>query len=432
MKRFSTTHALIESGVIPTAAVILGFYENNADPLYLHAEFPWLWLMPLLIALRYGFVFAAMTCGIYIAAMGYTVYFGFFDWSAYYLWLLGGLIMTAIGVEYHHYWRKRLFHQNERGQYLNKRLENLSRAYSVMRISHDTLEEALIVKPITLRRALTTLREFISENHGMITEASAIKLMSILVYVSNINKANLYLFENKKLIETPIGSVGLKKNIAIDDPLVKKCLAEKETVYTAVNTLETDKISDYVAVIPLKTASNHIIGLLTIDELPYSSMTDETLKILAVLLAYLADSLWAEFEGKDILALYPSCPPYFASELNTCLHLYKIAKLESTLFYYRLNNTELGQNISKIIQHQARGLDVVWENISDKIYLTILMPLTNTNQIDAYLERVNHKLKSDAKIQLDDESNIRYHFHDISTHASLEKLMNGLKQHVLS
>lgn len=431
MIRAIKPHALIEAVIFPGLVVLYGFYFNQADPLYVHAGYPWLWIIPLLIALRYGLVLSLLSACIYYVACYYTIYYGYFDWSSYYVWLLGGTIVMGIGAEYHYAWQKRLFKQNERSQYLDKRLEFLSRSYSVMRISHDTLEEALIVKPITLRGALTSLRQHISENHGVITETSSKQLMAILVHVSNMNKANLYLMQGKTLLQTPIAAVGGAEPIDMQDPLVKKCFEEKEVVYIAANALSATEVSQYVAVIPMKTAANDIKGVLTIEELPYASMKEETLRILAVLLAYLADSLWAEYEGRDILAKYPQCPAFFASELNACLHLYQMAKLESTLFYYQFENNELGLSIAQTIQQQARGVDVLWQHVTHHIHLIILMPLTDISQIESYLTRVDQKLKSKVDISLQD-ARIHYKIERISAYPSLKALMEGLNQYAVN
>lgn len=424
--------ALLESLLSPIFLVLAGLYFHPEDPLFLHASFPWAWLIPLLIALRYGLINAGLAIGVYLIMMYYTVHHHFYDWSSYQIWGLGGLCLVIIGGEYHGYWHRKQHKLKLKNEYLDTRLESLSRAYSSMRISHDRLEHALIMKPITLRGVLTELRYYVSRNHGQLDYTSAQELMAILANCAYVEKANLYLMENKRINTKPIASIGPEKMLLEKDVLVMQCLSKRETIYYAINSLPENEQSDYLAVIPMESADGQLYGLLTIAEIPFRSMTEESLKIMSLLLAYIADDLYAAKQGQVITKRYPDCPSFFASELFKLMHLYKIAKIDSMLFTYSFHNDSLGRDLRRSIRQETRGLDVIWErDFEEKLQLLILMPLTSAYGINPYVERIDTILLKTHSISLNDGV-VQYEFRPLSSYMNETMLMEGFQVNEIS
>lgn len=417
---------LTESCLLPVVVIALGFFLNPDDPLFLHAAYPWVWLIPMLIGLRYGLVNAIFAVAIYTSALFYTVYFGFFDWQSYHLWYLGGIIGTLVGSEYHAYWENKLIAQDARSNYLHKRLESLSRAYSTMRISHDRLEEALVVKPVTLRGALTDLRHCMRAHHGQFNHESATQFMAILANCASLNKAALYLFQGKHLNHEPTAWVGRSENLKESDELVKRCLKERQTIYVAINQLEANEASDYLAVIPFQTADNVLLGVFTVSDLPFIAMTDETLKILSLLLSYVADGSYAEQNAKIITTVYPDCPPFFATELIKCFNLQKKYGINTTLITFHFaDNTECVK-IESLIRQTARGLDVLWERKGKHRSMNVLMPLSDGNMVEGYLNRIQEMVEKTLGLTMA-EPDTRITHHSISAYASLPNLIKAFE-----
>jgi hypothetical protein len=394
-------NALIESTVFPVVLLLTIYYFNQQDPLLLHASFPWVWLLPILIALRYGLAGSLITVAVYVLAMFFTVRYRYFDWASYQVWFLGGVAATVICNEYHAYWQRKQHKIIRKSDYLENRLESLSRAYSAMRISHDRLEESLITKPVTLRGAIADLRAVLAENQGQLTTTSARQLLAILANTAMIGKGALYLMENNKLSATPIGTIGPADTLRINDPLVTRCLKSQETFYVAINTLGENDVSDYQAVVPMMTADQRMMGLLTVSELPFSSMTDESLRIMTLLMAYFADEIYSTQAANAILHAYPDCPPFFAMELLRLQHLYKISGIDSTLFIYTFPQDQSGHRLRHFIKQQIRGVDVFWERQNTTtLQLIILMPLTLNGMVSAYTSRIDTIIKGELNTTL--------------------------------
>lgn len=421
------SNALVESVILSTALMLVCFYFSNQDPLLLHASFPWVWLLPILIGLRYGLLGSSISIAIYVFVMYLTVRYRYFDWSSYRIWFLGGLITTIICNEYNSYWHRKQYKIIKKSDYLANRLESLSRAYSAMRISHDRLEESLITKPVTLRGAIADLRTVLTQHQGQLTESSATQLMAILANTSMIGKAGLYVFDKKHLNPQPIGSIGQAAPLVTNDILVTRCLESHHTFYVAINTLDENDVSHYLAVVPMMTADNHLLGLLAVTELPFSGMTDESLRIMTLLMAYFADEIYATKESKAIIDIYPDCPSFFAAELLRLHHLYKISGIDSTLFTYTFHNDKQGHRLRKTIKQQIRGVDVYWERESDKdLQLLILMPLTLNGMVQAYIARISSKIKMEFNYSLQDSvSSMKHDL--ISFMPNLSDLIEALK-----
>lgn len=397
------SNALIESVILSVTLIVVCYFLNAQDPLMLHASFPWVWLLPVLIGLRYGLLGSSITIAIYVVVMYLTVKYLYFDWSSYRAWFLGGSLTTIICNEYYAYWHRKQYKIVKKSDYLANRLESLSRAYSAMRISHDRLEESLITKPVTLRGAITELRTILTQHHGILNESSAALLMAILANTSMIGKAGLYLFNKKELNINPIGSIGKAESLITNDILVTRCLKTHDTFYVAINTLDENDVSHYLAVVPMMTADNHLLGLLAVTELPFSGMTDESLRIMTLLMAYFADELYATKESLAITKVYPDCPSFFAAELLRLQHLYKISGIDSTIFIYTFHDDKQGHRLRKTIKQQIRGVDVYWERDTAKgLQLLILMPLTLNGMVESYIARISTKIKLEFNHSLQD------------------------------
>ena len=136
---------------LPLIAVGLGLWLNPADPLWIDAAFPWPWFAPLILALRYGPLPGLAGSGLLLAAwlllnVGHTD-----DFPK--LFFLGGLILIMLAGEFSSLWLARTRRAETVQLYLDQRLENLTRQYYLLRLSHDRLEQDLISRPISMRDA---------------------------------------------------------------------------------------------------------------------------------------------------------------------------------------------------------------------------------------------------------------------------------------
>lgn len=418
----------LEVLLLTGVAVGAGFYFHPKDPLLVGSPFPWFWFVPVIIALKYGRLASYLSLAVIFAAVFYMLKSTLFGWESFELWILGGVTLTFICSEYHAIWEGRqvgLFNQQA---YLNKRLESLSRAYLVMRISHDRLEEALVIKPATLRDAFAKLRAVLAINKGSIDQKIAFQYLNIFSYYAPFDRAGLYLKKGIQWDTTPVACVGEQQILNLKDMLISRCLNKKKASYLAINSLDKSEVSDYLAVVPMQTADDKIIGILTISKLPFLYLNDETLKTLTLMLAYIADEVWATQQAQAVQKIFPSCPAFFASEILKLKHLDSLYQIDSSIIAYYLRPDPQRADIETLIRQEIRSLDILWFiDKPDMRIILVLMPLTEVTMMHGYLERIK-KILTQHHITLGKEP-FTYQYRQLSNYQDVNVLLEDLITH---
>jgi hypothetical protein len=68
-KNLISQTAGLETLAVTALLLAIGYGINAADPFYLHHQFPWLIVAPLLIALRYGFLFGMSSTFLFVVLL---------------------------------------------------------------------------------------------------------------------------------------------------------------------------------------------------------------------------------------------------------------------------------------------------------------------------------------------------------------------------
>ncbi|MCD6061853.1 MAG: hypothetical protein K0S16_2164, partial [Moraxellaceae bacterium] len=228
--------AMLEVGGLTLLLAGTAAYLVPSDPLLASAPFPWLWLCPMLLALRYG-TRAAFASSLLLVLM----------WALYALvghmhsafptgFFLGGLLLTLLAGEFADIWSTRLRHASAANAYLGERLEALTRNYYLMRMSHERLEQQLLTKPVTLQDALTRLRRLVAEAepHARLPQAEA--LLQLMAQACQLEVAALFAVDAQGRPEpAPLARIGEAGALAANDPLLRHALAEGTLCHVQVD-----------------------------------------------------------------------------------------------------------------------------------------------------------------------------------------------------
>ncbi|NCO19264.1 MAG: sugar ABC transporter, partial [Gammaproteobacteria bacterium] len=131
----------LETAFITLCAVVVGILFQHDNPFQVRGEFPWIWLAPVLVSLRYGvapgFVSSLLLIGIwqlmdYLSETHEAFPEQFF---------LGGLILVLVCGEFSAAWSTRLRRAEETNQYLDERLSRITLRHLLLRLSHDRMEQ---------------------------------------------------------------------------------------------------------------------------------------------------------------------------------------------------------------------------------------------------------------------------------------------------
>jgi hypothetical protein len=199
-----------ETLLLPLIALALGFAWNPLDPLWSTSAFPWSWLAPVILALRYGPL--AGLGGASVLLMGWlTINLGHYD-AFPQLFFLGGLILVMLVGEFSSLWQARTRRAETLQLYLDQRLEHLVRQYYLLRLSHDRLEQELIGRPMSMRDALSTLQEVGSDAQGPET------LLRLLAQYCQLETAVLCPVVDEQLGTQALASLGAPRQVLENDP----------------------------------------------------------------------------------------------------------------------------------------------------------------------------------------------------------------------
>lgn len=380
-------------------ALGLAFWVFPRDPLSLEGGFPWVWIAPVLLALRYGMLSGLVSAALIVTAGLYLTYGGNVPESLSKAPLLGGLILTMICGEFSGLWRNRLRRQSELNHYLDQRLEELTRQHYLLKLSHDRLEQNLISRPYTLRGALAELRDLLKSADTSAILPGADDFMALLAAHCQLTTASIYAAQDDDVDATAVATFGDPGRLAHDDPLVDYALQKRALVHVNQDATVDQMSSAYLIAAPIYR-EGELAGLLVVEQMPFFSFHQDTLMTLAALLSYYADTLTVG-KTSDLLDEFPDCPTDFARNLQRLARVQRDSGVETHLAVLRFPADRLGHELREKALRAKRELDFFWLHDAAGPQLVALFPLTGRDGIQGYMARFDVWLKleylSDAK-----------------------------------
>ena len=385
-----------EVALLPIAGLCLAAWLFPAAP-FTASAYPWLWLIPFLLGLRYGLAPGALAT-LALTAAGITAHRLHLTGQAPPLIQLAGGALAALSAgQYSSRWREQLRAGRARTDYTEQRLESLTRAFFVTRLSHDRLEEALITQPVTLRGALEALRELSAETLTGISESGANALLQLLAQYCRFESAALHLYRNDRLENEPLAALGSPAPLVRTDPLLKYALEHEQSAYHSIDQLtELEQGGSYRAVFPLANSAGQALGVLVVRDLPLLALAEENLTAATAMLQYFADESWASAQTAELRRVLPDCPAVFAHELIKLQRLHERSGVRSTLIAVRARS-DGAQSAALDAAHAARrGLDLYWREPFGPMSagMLILLPLAGAATARGFLERLEGVLRA--------------------------------------
>jgi hypothetical protein len=384
--------AVFETLLLPALAVGLGIWLNPLDPLWVRAAFPWIWLVPLLLALRYGPISGLAGALLLLAAWLGLSTAGRVSGEFPKLFFLGGLIVVMICGEFASIWRARVRRAEAMQIYLDQRLDALTHQHYLLRLSHDRLEQDLISRPVSMRDALGTLRALVGRTFGADPLPGAAALLRLLSQYCQLEQAGLYAASEGRLQGAPAASLGPAFDLDAGDPLVRHAQADRQLSH--VQTPGAAEGSRYLIAAPLFDADDRLRGMLVVARLPFFALHDEMLQTLNLLLGYWGDGLDARATAQPLLRARPDCPLDFAFELQRLWNIRAHSGVTSALVVLDFGTRAGRDELAPLVRRQQRSLDVTWliEEGARQLLVTLL-PLSSTAGAEGYLARIEAWLR---------------------------------------
>lgn len=376
----------LETLVISLAALLLSYSILPDDPFNAHI-FPWVWMAPLLIALRYGVLMGVVSVLIFLA--------GWLAWAAERglgydmfprLTFIGGMLMVMISGEFCSRWLIRIRRIRELQHYTEQRLELLTRRLYLLSLSHDRLEQDLIGRPASLREGLKELHRIMPTGEGL---PGAQLYLSLVVRQCNLSVAGLHAVVDGKISPQPAAEVGAFTPVDDNDPLIAHCMESGKLVHVNIEENLIKLPSRYLVAVPAKTAEGHIVAIMAVEKIPFFALQSENMQTLSVLTSYYADTIAASEFAPYLTDKLKDCPIDFFKAMHTLAHLQHDMQISSMLVGFVAPENAESAELLKFIASAVRGLDETWTlTRGDLRICLVLLPLTRESALGGYLERI--------------------------------------------
>ena len=390
-KTLTSQTAWLETLTLTVMVVIIGYGINAADPFFLNHPFPWLMLAPLLIALRYGFLFGMSSTALFIISFTLCRYF---NWEIVPVFpvemVVGMLLVTLITTEFHDIWHRKLQPLQHKYEYLTLRMNEFSRAYHILKASHSQLEQQTANYIKSLRTSLLDIKKqmlILSKNDGTPLNGMGESILDILSEHGSIQTAAVYaISEDNKIISTPIACLGNPPSLWPTNFLVMTALSTGQV--TSIQTHDEGVDHEILVVIPLIDIFQKIWGIVIINEMSMFAMQENTLDMLALLGGHIGDLVQHRTEVNE---LSKNVWLDFEYELRRLLQEVLSFKMDAAVVVSIIKGMETQDLYMSKFHSELRGLDKVlsFEDDFGRHIIINLLPLTDEKGLKNFLSRLN-------------------------------------------
>ncbi len=383
--------------LIPLLAIAIGWLARPSDPLLLTTRFPWLWLAPVLISLRYG-VMPGLIASLFIV-MNWLVAerLGLLAENLSPEYFFGGGLLVLLCGEFSDVWRDRNQRMDETNLYVTERLSRLTKRHLLLNLSHDRLEQEMLARPGSLRDALARLRTIAIEGGPSAAPMpGADSLLNLLSQYVNIESAALYQVMPKGtglVLGQEVARLGAPAALDPNDELLQLALEQGSLVHIASKEVSLRRKSNQLIVAPLIAGIDTVVGVLAVTRIPFFSLNVENLQMMSVILAYHADNSHNAPGVARILERIPVMPALYAEELIRMTFMQEKVGIASHIVVMTFDGKGHEEIPTEFLRIK-RGLDLYWQTVVDGApVIAVLLPFATPSVKDGFLARVEEWLE---------------------------------------
>jgi hypothetical protein len=393
----------LETLALTAIVLVASFITHQADPFRLGMGFPWPILAPLLAGLRYGFVHGFVSALLILAALGVSINQQWQVASEFPLgWGIGVVIVAMVTGEFRDMWGRRLHRLEGAYQYRAERLEEFTRNYQLLRLSHDRLEQTVANSGFSLREGIMHLQTALGtiDGAGRLTDESLQRLIDFVAGYGALTQACIIGIQGDRIDPARI-LAHIGKPFAIDDgdPVLVTALETGELAAvnnaTGIVPAQGQLLSQLLAAIPLSDSTGEIHAVLLVRSMPFFAFHENNLKLIAVLVAHGVDHLRfgtaVSSVARFIVGFERAYRDYHAFKLDATLLRLSSTTADITAAYERLRSS-------------IRAIDLIClARDNDQPSLWILLPLTDMANARAWMQRVDSGLVAPTMTTLTSE-----------------------------
>lgn len=428
--------AITETVILTLAGLYLGYWLTPNTPLSSASTgLSWFIIGPLLSGLRYGLAYALASLVLLMISLILAHFLGLPGTGGSYTKIGLGLLLISMAVgEFKNAWDRRITLLYQTTNYLDKRLNEVTAAFNVMKLSHDRMEQEL-ASDTSLRSRLLLLRRHLTDvdtpNAYLGTLAPLI--MKDFIQFGDIKEASLYQVNDGIIKPEALTSIGfetlsdaLAAPINLDNTLIQEALHKQQTICMKNEFLNEDSYdSSILLVVALVDVDHRLWGLLAIKKMAFRAFNTNNIRDLAVIGQEVGNILTMQSVVGQVSDINLQ---QFIVQLKQCINNVKTHKLPSTLVGLELTNKLVAQRARIMIERYQRHLDQVWmvHNQAGDPVIFVLMPFVVRSDARGYLRRLENSIKQQTKFKTLAESGIVAHVHALKATETVSRLMQKL------
>ncbi|HEX8873877.1 MAG TPA: protein PelD [Nitrosospira sp.] len=377
-----------ETLALTAIVLVASFVTKQDDPFRLGMGFPWPILAPLLAGLRYGFVHGFVSALLILAALGISINQQWQTTPEFPLaWGIGVVVVAMVAGEFRDMWGRRLHRLEGAYQYRAERLEEFTRNYQLLRLSHDRLEQTLASSGFSLREGIMQLQNRLDSIDGAagLTNASLQRLIEFIAEYGALTQACIAGIQADRIDTARIlAHVGERFAIDDNDPVLVAALESGELAsVNAATGIALDQ-NQLLAAVPLSDSAGDIHAMLLVRSMPFFAFHENNLKLITVLVAHGVDHLRfgtaVSSVARFAAAFERVYRDYLAFQLDAALLRLSGTPADIMAAYERLRSSV--RAIDLVCVARDGGQPAVW----------ILLPLTDVANARVWMQRVDGAL----------------------------------------
>lgn len=286
----------LETFILAALVIAASFAtQQDQDPFRLGGGFPWAILAPLLAGLRYGFAYGFVSALLILATLGVAINQQWQQAVEFPLgWALGVVVVAMVAGEFRDMWGRRLHRLEGAYQYRAERLEEFTRNYQLLRLSHDRLEQTVANSGFSLREGIMHLQPVLEAAEGADRPVPGAfqNLIQFIAEYGGVTQACIAGISAEHLDAAQVlAQVGEPFEIDVSDPVLRAALESGELAVVNFAPEEVMDQAQLLAAIPLADSTGEVHAMLLVRSMPFFAFHENNLRLIAVLAAHGIDHL---------------------------------------------------------------------------------------------------------------------------------------------
>ncbi|SFV53833.1 Extracellular Matrix protein PelD [hydrothermal vent metagenome] len=377
-------YAYLETMAIIGSYIGVGYLINPKDILMLDSEFSFVTILLAIVTLFHG-----MSSGVFaLVLLGTTMKLGYEEFN--YMYFLRESVLMLIFGEFHYYWTRTIKQHAIEDKFTRQKLSELSKAFYMLKISHDQIEKSYVVKPMSIRNSILTIKEkFDIDNPEIFYQ----EFLMLLQKTLNIERAFLLSVEDEESM-TMMAQTDKDEIFYKDDLIVQDAMIKKKPIYISSDDLYNG--SRYLAAIPV-VMEDRLIGLFIISKMPFMSFNKDNLISATILISYMFDELYKLRILNHIDDFLYRFQDNFRFEVYRLYNLNQKFKIESTILIFKSYDKVKTHMLHELVGSNLRSLDLMSYLTTENFdAVAILFPLADRSSVKGFVNRIYNNMHIDS------------------------------------